>query len=74
MKNLNCKLKYCSECKVRMQQVYCREENDYIMLTRHCPKCKKNVHIIEVSKVEYNTNVEVLNKIIDLLAQKKENL
>jgi hypothetical protein len=74
MKNLNCSLKYCSECKVRMQQRNCREEDDYIVLTRHCPQCKKNVHIIEVSKVEYNANVEVLNKIIDLLAQKKGSL
>jgi hypothetical protein len=54
-----------------MIQRNCREEEDYIVLTRHCPQCKKNIHIIEVSKQEYNATVDVLNKIIDLLASKK---
>jgi len=74
MRNLNCKLKYCPICKVRMQQGNCREEEDYVVLTRSCPQCKKSVHIIEMCKEEYNANVEVLNKIIDILAQKKGSL
>ena len=73
-KNIGCSLKYCQDCNVRLHQANCREELDYIVLTRKCPKCKRKVHIVEVSKIEYNTNVEVLNKIIDLLAQKKNSL
>jgi hypothetical protein len=73
-KNIECKLKYCSECGLRLHQENCREELEYIVLTRKCPQCKKKVYIVEVSKIEYNTNVEVLNKIIDLLAQKKDTL
>jgi hypothetical protein len=73
-KNTGCSLKYCQDCNVRLHQGNCREEDDYIVLTRKCPQCKKKVHIIEISKEEYNANVDVLNKIIDLIAQKKDSL
>ena len=70
-KNLECGLKYCSNCKVRLQQRNCREEDDHIVLTRHCPKCGKNVHLVEVSKEDYNGSVQAINKIIDFLAELK---
>jgi DNA-directed RNA polymerase subunit M/transcription elongation factor TFIIS len=69
MSNKECKLKFCSECGVRMQQQHIREAEDYIILTRHCPQCGKNVHVVEMEREEYNKSVEVLNKIINFIAE-----
>ena len=72
-KNIECSLKYCQECKMRMHQKNCREELDHIVMTRTCPKCHKSIHIVEVRKEDYNKSVEALNKIIDFIAQAKGN-
>jgi hypothetical protein len=69
MSNKECRLKFCQECGVRMQQQHCREEEDYIILTRHCPQCGENVHIVEMEREEYNKTVVALNKIIDFIAE-----
>jgi hypothetical protein len=70
-RNIECSLKYCKDCKVRLHQGNCREESDYVVLTRKCPQCGKSVHIIEVLKEDYNNSVEALNRIIDFIAEKK---
>ena len=70
-KNIECSVKYCKDCKVRLQQRNCREEDNHVVLTRHCPKCHKNIHVVEVSKDSYNKSVEALNKIIDFIAEAK---
>jgi hypothetical protein len=70
-RNIECALKYCQDCKVRLHQGNCREEEDHIVLTRKCPKCGKNIHIIEVLKEEYDNSVDALNRIIDFIAEKK---
>ena len=68
-RNKDCKIKYCSECKVRMIQGNCREEVDHVILTRRCPKCGKLVHLVEVERERYNKTIEAMNKIIDFLAE-----
>jgi phage FluMu protein Com len=55
-----------------MIQGNCREENDYVILTRKCPKCKKLVHIVEVDREEYNNSIEILNKIVELVGKKND--
>lgn len=66
-KNLKCDLKYCQDCGVRLRQGNCREEDHYVVLTRTCPKCGKSVHLVEITKADYNQSVQTLNKIIDLI-------
>jgi len=66
-KNLKCDLKYCQHCGVRLRQGNCREEDHYVVLTRTCPKCGKSVHLVEITKDDYNQSVQTLNKIIDLI-------
>jgi hypothetical protein len=70
MKNETCAVRYCPKCKVKLTQTHCREESNYLIRTRKCPKCREySIHTVEVKKDDYNNNVEVLNKIIGLLAE-----
>lgn len=62
-----CSVRYCSVCGSRLIQKHKREEADYLVRTRHCAKCKTNIHTIEVMRDEFNASVEVLNKIIELV-------
>ncbi len=67
-KNEECPLKYCPNCHVRLHRGNCREERDYVVITRSCPKkCGYSVHVVEVELEAYNENVEKLNTIKELL-------
>jgi hypothetical protein len=68
-KNIECEIKYCPSCHVRLQQGNCREEQDHVVLTRKCRECGYNVRVVEIDLATYNKTVNAMNKIIDLIAE-----
>jgi hypothetical protein len=69
-RNKENKLRYCPNCHIRLWQGNCREEENYIVLTRSCPnKCGYLTHVVEVDVEKYNRNVGTLNKILALIGE-----